>query len=115
MTIKDVRYARTDSVIPLYLIINKTNGYIEKSNENKYLALVSIDESKDTVKNCEELRNEIRDVIKSIINNSENYYEKYIKIKFDLDDNLPLKKTLELYNMVIVVKSVFHEDSKHYP
>ena len=79
------------------------------------MTLVPTDEIKDTVKNCEELRNEIRDVIKSIINNSENYYEKYMKIKFNSDDNLPLKKTLELYNMVIVVKSVFHEDSKHYP
>ena len=38
-----------------------------------------------------------------------------IKIKFNADNDLFLRKTLELYNMVIVVKSVFHEDNKYYP
>ena len=38
-----------------------------------------------------------------------------MKIKFNSHDDLPLKKTTELHNMVIVVRSVFHEDSKHYP
>ena len=47
-------------------------------------------------------------------NNSDNYNEKYIKIKINSDDDLPLKKTLELHNMIIVVRSVFHEDSKYY-
>ena len=39
----------------------------------------------------------------------------YMKIKFNTDNNLPLIKLLELYNMIIVVKSVFREGSKHYP
>ena len=38
-----------------------------------------------------------------------------MKIKFNSDDDLPLKKALELYNMVVVVRSVFHKDSKYYP
>ena len=62
----------------------------------------------------EELRNKIREITKSITNNSDNYLEKYMKIKFNSDDDLPLKKTLELYNMVIIVRSIFHEDKKHY-
>ena len=36
-------------------------------------------------------------------------------MKFNSDDDLPLKKTLKLYNMVIVVRCVFHEDNKYYP
>ena len=36
-----------------------------------------------------------------------------MKIKFNADDDLPLKKTLKLYNMVIVVRSVFHEDNNN--
>ena len=87
---------------------------LKKSNGNKYLMLVPTDESKDTLKKYEELRNEIRYLIRSIINNSENYYEKYTKIKFNSDDNLPSKKTLDLYNMVIIVRSVFQEDNKYY-
>ena len=43
-------------------------------------------------------------------NNSDNYNERYMKIKFISDDDLPLKKTLELHNLVIVVISVFPED-----
>ena len=62
----------------------------------------------------EELRNKIREITKSITNNSDNYHEKYMKIKFNSDDDLPLKKTLELYNMAIIVRSIFHEDKKHY-
>ena len=49
--------------------------------------------------------------ISSITNNSVNYNEKYMKIKFNLADDLPLSKTLELHNMIIAVRAVFHEDS----
>ena len=34
-----------------------------------------------------------------------------MKTKFNSDDDLPLKKTLKLYNMVIVVNSVFLDSS----
>ena len=54
----------------------------------------------------------MKDPIKSIINNSDNYNEKYIKSKVNSDDNLPLKKALELYKMI---RSVFHEDNKYHP
>ena len=38
-----------------------------------------------------------------------------MKIKFDSDDSLPLSKTLNLYNMTIIMRSVFEEDGKYYP
>ena len=37
-----------------------------------------------------------------------------MKIKFNLDDSLPLNKTLKLHNMTIIVRSVFEEDVKYY-
>ena len=37
-----------------------------------------------------------------------------MKIKFNLDDKLPLNKTIEIHNMIIVVRAVFHENSKYY-
>ena len=37
-----------------------------------------------------------------------------MKIKFNSDDDLSSKKTLELLNMVIVVRSVFNEGNKYY-
>ena len=36
-----------------------------------------------------------------------------MEIKTNLDDDLPLKKTLKLYNMAIVVRFVFHEGNKY--
>ena len=68
----------------------------------KVLALVPTDESKGTLKRFEE----IKDLIRSIINTSDNYDEKYVKIKLNLDNDLPLKKT--------VIGSTFHEGSKYY-
>ena len=38
-----------------------------------------------------------------------------MKVRFNSDDNLTLNKTLELCNMIIVIRSVFHEGSKYYP
>ena len=38
-----------------------------------------------------------------------------MKIKLNSDDNLPLNKILKLYNLTIVVRSVFEEDGKYYP
>ena len=40
-------------------------------------------------------------------NTSGDYDEKYLKIKFNSDDNLTLNKILKLYNLTIVVGSVF--------
>ena len=37
-----------------------------------------------------------------------------MNIKFNSDDDLNLKKSLELYN-IIIVRSVFSDDSKRYP
>ena len=47
----------------------------------------------------EELRSKIRDLIRTITNNSDDFDEKYMKINFNSDNDLPLKKTLKLRNM----------------
>ena len=38
-----------------------------------------------------------------------------MKIKFNFDDNLPLKKPLKFHNMTITMRSVFQEDGELYP
>ena len=40
--------------------------------------------------------------------------KKYMKIKFNSDDNLPLNKPLKFHNMTITIRSVFKEDGKFY-
>ena len=46
--------------------------------------------------------------------NSDDYDEKNMKIKFNLDDELPLNKTIEIPSMIIVLGAVFHENNKYY-
>lgn len=54
--VKNLTYAKANSLNPLYLIIGEVNGYIEESNGNKHLMLVLTDENKDILwKNYEEL------------------------------------------------------------
>ena len=45
LTIKDSKYIKINSVNPLYLIINKLNGYFQDVTGNKYLTLVLTKES----------------------------------------------------------------------
>ena len=90
MTIK--KDLKIYSVNPLYLIFGKVNAYLEKINENKYLTLVCTNEREEKTKKCEELWIKIRDLIRSITKNSNDYDEKYMKIKFNSDNELPLIK-----------------------
>ena len=61
------------------------------------------------------MQSKIKDLFKSITNASNNYDENYMKIEFNQDGDLRLNKMLKLYDMVIVVRSVFLEGNKYYP
>ena len=113
--IKDSKYVKINSVNPLYLIFGKANGYFEEINKNKYLTLVRTNESKEIIKKYEELWSKIRDLIRSITKNSDGYDEKYMKIKFVSDDELPLNKTIEIHKVTIVVRTIIYENNKYYP
>ena len=65
-------------------------------------------------KQYEALWIKIKDLIRST-KNSDDYGEKYMKIKFNSDDELPLSKTIGIHTMRIVVRAVFHENNKYYP
>ena len=112
VTIKDSKYLKINSVNHLYLIFNKVNGYFEEINGNKYLTPVPTNESKEKIKRDEELWSKIRDLIRSITKNSDDYDEKYVKIKFNLDVELPLNKTIEILSIIIAVRAIFYENNK---
>ena len=57
----------------------------------------------------------IKSEIKAINGGKENDYGKdYMKIKFNSDDYLPLKKPLKFHAMTIIIRSVFEEGGKFY-
>ena len=90
------------------------NGYFEEINKSKNLTLVLTNESKEKIKKYEELWSKISNSIRSVTKNSDDYDEKYMKIKFDLKIK-SLNKTIEIPSMIIVVRAVFHENNKYYP
>ena len=59
--------------------------------------LVLANESKEITKKYEGLCSKIRDLVRLITKNSDDYDEKYMKIKFNSDNELPLKKTIEIF------------------
>ena len=107
VTIKDHKYLKINSVNPLYLFFSKVNGYFEEINKNKYLMLLSANESEEKIKKYEEFWSKIRDLIRLITRNSDDYNEKYMKIKFNSDDELPLNKTKEIPSMIMVLELFF--------
>ena len=46
VTIKNSKYITINSVNPIYLIINRMNGYFEEINGNKYLTLMKAKKKK---------------------------------------------------------------------
>ena len=91
------------------------NRYYQEINNSKYLKLVPTNDSKEKIQKYEELWIKIRDLIRSITKNPDDYDKKYMKIKFNVDDKLPLNKTIEIPSIIIVVRAIFHQNSKYYP
>ena len=79
------------------------------------MKLVPTNEGKIIIKKYEEMCSKIKDIIRSITNNSDNYDDKCMNMIFNSYDYLPLNETLELHNMIIVVRAFFHEGSKSHP
>ena len=77
------------------------NRYFEEINGNKYLTLVYTNESKEKIKTCKQLWSKIRYLTRSITTISDDYDEKYVNIKFNSDDELPV--TIEIHSIIIVV------------
>ena len=73
-----------------------------------------LEKKKKKIKKYAELWSKIIGLIKSITKNSDNYDGKYMKIKFNSNDELSLNKTIEIPSMIIVVRAVFYENKKYY-
>ena len=71
--------------------------------------------AKKKIKKYEEMWIKIRDLIRSITKNLDNYDKKYMKIKFNFDNELPLNKMIEIPSMIIVDRAVFRANNKYHP
>ena len=56
----------------------------------------------------------IRDLTRSVTKKSGDYDEKYMKMKLDSNDQLPLNKTIKVSTMFIVIRAISYENHKYY-
>ena len=105
-----------NSVNPLYLMINRIDGFIEEKHGDKYLNIASTDRNSEVLKRYAKIWSGIKDFIEKINNNKLGEYDKdYMKIKFNSDDDIPLNKQLNFPTMTVIIGNIFEKDGKHYP
>ena len=89
-----------NSVNSLDLLFAHAKRYIEEKGVNKYLIFDSTDKLlKKLLKKYTDVWNGSKGKIKEISSGECDYEKDYIKIKFNSDDNLPLKKPLKFHSM----------------
>ena len=104
---------KINSVNPLYLMINRIDGFIEEKNEGKYLHIASTDKNSEVLKKYSEVWNGIKDCIEKINNNNLGEYEDYMKIKFNSDDDIPLNKQLNFPTITVIIRNIFEKEGKY--
>ena len=62
-----------------------------------------------------ELWDGIKNLIEKTSDKPGKHGKDFMKIRFNSDDNLPLSKILKLYNLTIIVRSVFQDDNNYFP
>ena len=93
-----------NSLNPLYLIINRIDGFIEEKNGVKYLSISDTNKNDEILKKCNKVFDEIKYHIKKISNSDSEYDKDYMKIKFNTDNDIPLNKELYFRTITIIIK-----------
>ena len=100
----------------LYLFLDDLDGYIKVDDGIKYLVFTPAEKNKEALKNYKNFWEEIKRQIESINDDETIEYRKdFLKSKFESDDDLPLGKTFNIPNMIIVFASVLERNGKCYP
>ena len=105
-----------NNINPLYFVINRLIGYIEKieGSSDKYLVNAKSVRNKDIISVLDmvwrSIENKIEDKINPIPNNYPNIKIKdYDKFRFNSDTNLPLDTLIEFRSLVINVSCVIEK------
>ena len=98
------------------MIFDDVNEYIEENDWIKYLIFASTDKNKEALKNYTKFWEETKRQIE-VINDDEPIECKkdFMEIRFESDDDLPLGKTFNIVDMIIVAASILEKNGKYYP
>ena len=107
---------KINSVNPLYLLINRIDGFIEEKEGDKCLNIALTDKNSEVLRKYSEVWNGIKNCIKKINDGELGEYGKdFMKIKFNSDDHIPLNKQLNFPTITVIIRNIFEKDGKYYP
>ena len=107
---------KINSVIPLYMLINGIDGFIEEKDGDKYLSIALTVKKSEVLRKYLEVCNGIKDSIEKINDSELGEEEKdSMKIKANCDDDIPLNSQLNLLSIIVIIRNIFEKDGKYYP
>ena len=92
----------------LHIIFDNIDRYIRKYNGTKSLTLFDSDAKYERCFDRVSYLIMLKNIYSSV------YFQKFVKTKINSDNNLPLEKTLNIQNVVILVNSVFSKNQNYY-
>ena len=97
-------------------MINRTDGFIDEKNGDKYLNIALTERNSEVLKQYSDVWNGIKDCIEKINNSELGEYDKdYMKIKFNSNDNIPLNKHLNFSTITVIIRNIFEKYGNYYP
>ena len=69
----------------------------------------------DVLRNFANIWKSIRAKIEESTGGIVQYDKDYVKIKFESNDNLPIDNIANMYQVTIIIRSVFAQNAKFYP
>ena len=77
--------------------------------------IASTNRNSEVLKKYSEVWNGIKDYIEKINNRKLGEYDRdYMKIKFNLDDDIPLNKVLNFLIVMVIIRNIFLKNGKYY-
>ena len=108
-----LRYEK-NSVNPLYLRIIDMKGQFKKGKSDNVWYLIIFGDA-DVLRKLENIWESIRANIEENTDGIVQYNKDYMKIKFESNDNLPVNNIVNMYQVTIIIRSVFAQNCKFYP
>ena len=112
-----------NSINPLYLIVKRLLGRIEKIEGSSDRYLVVGENNKEVINVFDKLWKFIEDEINRLIkrndkitfDNADNKISEYNKLRFSSNIDLPLDTLIEFRMLTIFINCVIEKDNKYYP
>ena len=108
-----------NTIDPLYFVINRLIGFIEKieGSNDKYLVTTKSMRNRKIINSFDNIWSHIENKINpnNFNNSNNNKIKDYDKLRFNSDIDLPLDTLIEFRSLIINVSCVIEKDGKYYP